>query len=84
MNGNVVDSQSVKYVDSAVLLEAAIDGQGVALARHLLAERDLTLGRLVRLDERSVPLDRGLYFVCRPGDQERGTVRQFKKWLLSI
>ncbi|WP_174822598.1 LysR substrate-binding domain-containing protein [Ruegeria atlantica] len=78
------NAQSIKYVDSAVLLEAAIDGQGVALARHLLAARDLELGRLIRLDETRVPLDRGLYFVCRPGDQERVTVRVFKKWLISI
>jgi len=79
-----IKAQSIKYVDSAVLLEAAIDGQGVALARHLLAERDLKLGRLVRLDDSQVPLDRGLYFVCRPGDQERVTIRIFKKWLMSI
>ncbi|WP_170331985.1 LysR substrate-binding domain-containing protein [Ruegeria arenilitoris] len=84
LNVDQINSQSIKYVDSAVLLEAAIDAQGVALARHLLAERDLRLGRLVRLDESSVPLDRGLYFVCRPGDQERATVRIFKKWLMSI
>ncbi len=84
LNSDQINSQSIKYVDSAVLLEAAIDGQGVALARHLLAERDLKFGRLVRLDECRVPLDRGLYFVCRPGDQERVTVRIFKKWLMSI
>lgn len=83
LNADQINAQRVKYVDSAVLLEAAIDGQGVALARHLLAERDLKLGRLVRLDESRVPLDRGLYFVCRPGDQERVTVRIFKKWLLA-
>lgn len=79
-----INAQNIEYVDSAVLLEAAIDGQGVVLARHLLARRDLQLGRLVRLDESCVPLDRGLYFVCRPGDQERVTVRLFKKWLTSI
>ncbi|KIC38121.1 transcriptional regulator [Ruegeria sp. ANG-R] len=83
LSADRINSQSIKYVDSAVLLEAAIDGQGVALARHLLAERDLKLGRLVRLDESRVPLDRGLYFVCRPGDQEQVTVRIFKKWLMS-
>jgi DNA-binding transcriptional LysR family regulator len=79
-----VKSQNTKYIDSAVLLEAAIDRQGVALTRHLLATRDLELNRLVRLDKTSVPLDRGLYFVCRHGDQDRVTVRIFKKWLLSI
>ncbi|MES0827458.1 LysR substrate-binding domain-containing protein [Ruegeria sp. SCP11] len=84
LSADRINSQSIKYVDSAVLLEAAIDGQGVALARHLLAERDLELGRLIRLDKSRVPLDRGLYFVCRHGDQERVSVRIFKKWLMSI
>ncbi|WP_170378085.1 LysR substrate-binding domain-containing protein [Ruegeria atlantica] len=84
LNADQINSQSIKYVDSAVLLEAAIDGQGVALARHLLAARDLEFGRLIRLDESHVPLDRGLYFVCRPSDQDRVSVRIFKKWLLSI
>lgn len=84
LSAEQINAQNVKYVDSAVLLEAAIDGQGVALARHLLAERDLKLGRLIRLDETTVPLDRGLYFVCRPGDQDRVAIRIFKKWLLSI
>ncbi|WP_170413615.1 LysR substrate-binding domain-containing protein [Ruegeria arenilitoris] len=84
LNADQINSQSIKYVDSAVLLEAAIDGQGVALARHLLAARDLEIGRLIRLDESHVPLDRGLYFVCRPSDQDRVSVRIFKKWLLSI
>ena len=84
LNADRINAQSIKYVDSAVLLEAAIDGQGVALARHLLAAKDLELGRLIRLDESRVPLDRGLYFVCRPGDQERITVRIFKKWLMSV
>lgn len=84
LSADRIKSQSIKYVDSAVLLEAAIDGQGVALARHLLAARDLELGRLIRLDQSRVPLDRGLYFVCRPGDQDRVKVRIFKKWLMSI
>ena len=79
-----VNSENIKYVDSAVLLEAAIDGQGVGLARHLLAARDLELGRLIRLDNSAVPLDRGLYFVCRPEDQERASVKVFKRWLVSI
>lgn len=79
-----INSQNIKYVDSAVLLEAAIDGQGVALARRLLAERDLEQGRLIRLDDSHVPLDRGLYFVCRPGDQDRAAVRIFRKWLMSL
>ncbi len=84
LSADRINAQSIKYVDSAVLLEAAIDGQGVTLARHLLAANDLELGRLIRLDASCVPLERGLYFVCRSGDQERVTLRVFKKWLMSL
>ncbi len=84
LDADHIKARNINFVDSAVLLEAAIDGQGVALARHLLAERDLKLGRLIRLDESRVPLNRGLYLVCRPGDQDRVTVRAFKNWLMSI
>lgn len=78
-----IGTQNAKYVDSAVLLEAAIDRQGVALTRHFLASRDLKLGRLVRLDQSAVPLDRSLYFVCRHEDHDRKAVKLFKAWLLS-
>lgn len=81
---DLVKPQSVRYADSAVLLEAAIDQQGAALARHLLASRDLERGRLVRLDDSRVALDRGLHFICRQGEQDRVPVRVFQKWIQSI
>ncbi|EBA16799.1 DNA-binding transcriptional dual regulator [Roseobacter sp. SK209-2-6] len=84
LNPDQVTSRNIEFFESAVLLEAAIDRQGVALARHLLAARDLDQGRLIRLDTSRVPLERGLHFVCRHGDQDRVAVRIFRKWLLSI
>ncbi|MEM7376688.1 MAG: LysR substrate-binding domain-containing protein [Pseudomonadota bacterium] len=76
-----VASQAIEVADSGVLLEAAVDGHGVALARHVLARRDLEQGRLVRLEARAVPLDRGLYVVCRSGDESRSEVKAFRAWL---
>lgn len=35
--------------NSVVVLQAAIDGQGIALARSVMARDDLAAGRLVRL-----------------------------------
>lgn len=87
--GNALDpirvaTPAVRFADSAVLIAAAIDGQGVALARRLLVEDDLEAGRLVRLDQSVTTPDRALYFVCRSGDQDRMPVRQFRSWLLSL
>ena len=83
INPGRLSVHSIQYFESAVLVEAAIEQQGVALARRLLVERDIEAGRLLHLDEISVALDRGLYFVCRFGDQDRPVVSAFKKWLLA-
>ncbi len=74
----------LSYRDSAVLITAAIDGQGVALARSLLAQDDLDAGRIVRLDASAIPQDRALYFVCRAGDQDRVPIRFLRNWLVSL
>jgi LysR family glycine cleavage system transcriptional activator len=74
----------IKFSESAALLEAAVDRQGVALARQLLVARDIEAGKLVRLDDVLIPLNSGLYFVCRNGDQDRREIRIFKKWVMSI
>ena len=79
-----VENVAVKFGDSSVLIAAAIDGQGVALARRLLVKGDLQAGRLVRLDDTITSLDRALYFVCRPGDEKRALNRRFKQWLQAL
>lgn len=79
-----VAAAEVKFKDSAVLITAAIDGQGVALARRLLVHDDLDAGRIVRLDTATISLDRALYFVCRPGDQDRPAISSLRDWLFSL
>ncbi len=75
---------AVRFADSAVLITAAIDGQGAALVRRLLVEDDLSAGRLIRLDRTVTASDRSLYFVCRSGDRNRAPVRRFRNWLFSL
>ncbi len=79
-----VASADVKFGDSAVLITAAIDGQGVVLARRLLVGDDLDAGRIVRLDATTIKQDRALYFVCRTGDQDRAAIRSLRNWLFSL
>jgi len=71
-------------MNTAVLVAAVIDNQGVALARRLLLHDDLKAGRLKRLDNTAISLDSSLYFVCQDGDQNREPVRSVKNWLFSI
>jgi LysR family glycine cleavage system transcriptional activator len=51
--------------DSLMSLQAAIDGQGVALAQQLLVEADMTAGRLVKPFELEAPLEVSYYLVYR-------------------
>ena len=84
LNNKQVPPARMKFRDSAVLIAAAIDGQGVALARRILVQDDINAGRLVRLDGKSIILDRSLYFVCRSGDQNRAGIQSFRNWLFSL
>jgi LysR family glycine cleavage system transcriptional activator len=79
-----VASAEVIFMDSAVLITAAIDGQGVALARRLLLNDDLNAGRITRLDDTAIMLDSSLYLVCRNGDQNREPIRSLMDWLFSL
>ena len=74
----------VRFSDSAVMILAAIDRQGVALARKLLVIDDLQAGRLIRLDDIEIPLDRSLNFVCRMRDKDRPNLRKLRNWLHSL
>jgi len=81
---SLLGAQNLVFTDTAVLIAAAIDGQGVALARRLLVEDDLAAGRVVRLDTSVVATDRSLYFVCRQGDQDRAAIRALRNWLQEV
>lgn len=58
------------YEDASLLLEAAAGGEGVALARGLLAARDLASGRLVAPFAPTV-FDRSAYYLVRPAVPRR-------------
>ena len=62
-----------------LLLDAARDGQGVAVVVRAFAEGDIAAGRLVALMEQE-PGSAGYYIVTRPGVQ-RPALRNFIKWL---
>jgi len=66
------------------MIAAAIDGQGVALARKLLVADDLAAGRLVQLDKSEIPLERALSFVCRQRDKDHPNLRKLRKWLHTL
>ncbi len=71
------------YPNSPLAIEAAVQGEGVALVRSALVVDDLAAGRLVRPFSLSLPTDTAYYAVCPPRALERPRVKAFREWLLA-
>lgn len=74
--------RGVLYEDSSNLLQAAIQGQGIALVRRSLAMHEIVAGRLVRLFNIDGPSPWNYYFVCPPALLGTQRVQTFRTWLL--
>lgn len=75
-------SQGPVFNDSALVLQAAADGQGVALGRLTLAGDDLRKGRLVRLFDLVLPNDYSYWIVYPRLATQRPDLAAFRGWLL--
>jgi LysR family glycine cleavage system transcriptional activator len=71
------------FTDSGMVVQAAAEGQGVALGRAALAAWDLAAGRLVRPFDVSMPSDLAYYLVCPEATAERPRVAAVRAWLLA-
>ena len=72
------------YEDSSLLLEAAINGQGIAMVRTSLAVEPLAAGRLVQLFAHIVAPSPWSYFlVSSKSKVQRPAVRAFRDWLVA-
>jgi LysR family glycine cleavage system transcriptional activator len=79
---DVATQRGLRINNSAAVLQAAIDGQGVALARSIMAHDDLAAGRLVRLFPGiKVTSALAYYVVYRPECATRPTLAAFRDWL---
>jgi LysR family glycine cleavage system transcriptional activator len=70
------------FTDSSMSLQAAIEGQGVVLARGALAKADLESGKLVRLFDVALLADHAYFLVCPEATAGRPKVVAFRDWLL--
>jgi LysR family glycine cleavage system transcriptional activator len=76
-------SRGSVFTDSSMLVAAAVDGQGVALARRSLALDELAAGRLVVPLPKlaALPLPRAYYVAARRESLARPPVAAFRDWL---
>jgi len=81
---DVATKRGLRINNSAAVLQAAIDGHGIALARSIMARDDLAAGRLVRLFPKIALASRLAYYVVyRPECADLPRLVAFRDWLVS-
>ncbi|HET7156552.1 MAG TPA: transcriptional regulator GcvA [Hyphomicrobiaceae bacterium] len=68
---------------ASMVIDAAIDGQGVALARTTLAATDLISGRLVRPFAEALRLSKTYWIICPKATAALPKIATFRDWLLA-
>jgi LysR family glycine cleavage system transcriptional activator len=68
---------------ASMLIDAAVDGQGIALARTTLAAWDLINGRLIRPIDVSLRMSNTYWIVCPKVTSSVPKVATFRNWLLA-
>ncbi|QHE90473.1 transcriptional regulator GcvA [Pandoraea fibrosis] len=75
--------ENVRFADTNMTIEAALLGQGVALARSGHVEAEIGDGSLVRLFDVPFPSPVAYYFVCPKGVESQPHIVNFRHWLLA-
>jgi LysR family glycine cleavage system transcriptional activator len=70
------------FSHSAMVLQAAIHGQGIALANSVLAKPDIDSGRLICPFNDVLVSKNSFYTVCRENQMEIGKIASFRQWML--
>jgi len=70
------------FDNSAMLLQAAVEGMGVAMARHALAFSDLQAGRLVRPFPITLASDFAYFLVHLPRVANMPKIAAFRDWVI--
>lgn len=70
--------------DTNVLIQAAVDGQGVALGSTTFVQDLLESGRLIRPFDITLENECAYYIVCPEAHLKNPSVQAFKNWLLEL
>lgn len=73
--------KGLHFPNTSMALQAAIDGQGVALARSSHVADDLTAGRLIKLFDIYVKGESRYNLLIPPGKFDKSSVQKFIAWI---
>lgn len=71
-----------KLPDTSLAIQAALDDQGIALARSAHVSDDLAARRLIKLFDIHCESNVAYYVVCAQGRQNEPSIKAFREWLL--
>ncbi|KAA6488614.1 transcriptional regulator GcvA [Agrobacterium sp. SHOUNA12C] len=79
--GSVNFDETLYFNDAGLLLDAAVQGQGIALANHMLVENDLKTGRLIRPFNIEIQSGESYHILTSPDFSEKAAVAEFRQWI---
>jgi LysR family transcriptional regulator, glycine cleavage system transcriptional activator len=83
-DGEINTDNGNKYASSALVYQAAIEGQGVAMAQMALVKNHIAEGRLNKLFDHELDMGDFTYYLIYPKDRLRNpSFRKFKDWLIN-
>ena len=71
------------YQSSELAYQAALEGQGIAMAQLVLVEKDFAAKRLVSPLRKTLDMGTFTYYLLTPADRpESSQIKEFREWLL--
>lgn len=80
--GTPASAQNVRFNQTSLAVEAAIAGQGLALASIFLVADDIASGRLARILTAELPVEAGFHIVFPRKPRHPGPVEEVCRWLV--
>jgi LysR family glycine cleavage system transcriptional activator len=72
------------FSHTAMVVQAAVHGQGVALVNNVLAQAEIESGRLVCPFNHALASKNAFYLVCHENQAELGKIASFREWVLAL
>jgi LysR family glycine cleavage system transcriptional activator len=73
--------RGIRFDHTALAIQAALNGMGVAIGPATLIDRDLAEGRLVEPFDFELPTDSAYYFVAPESTADQPKIKAFGDWL---
>ncbi|MCW7762494.1 transcriptional regulator GcvA [Photorhabdus luminescens] len=83
MQSQINVQQGPIFSHSAMVIQAAVHGQGIALANNVMARTEIDAGRLVCPFNDVLVSKNAFYLVCHDSQAELGKIAAFRQWVLA-